>query len=249
MTGRRALGLLAVTLALIGAFLVLRSPAFLVTRVQVSGLSELTPEQVVSEAAIAHQTPLWKIRAGEVAARLLEDPLIASVRVLKRWPDTLKIEIVERRPVAEVVLPSGGAAEVDASGVVMRVRAGIDARLPLVTGAREDLHPRGIVQSAGLTRAVQVAAAARSFPEVEVAEIHVEADTSIVVYLADRTPVEFGLVPDAERQMSVLSGLLGALKEQGTQALYISVVNPDEPVVRPVEPPAPPPPPPPAGGG
>ncbi|MBX5475577.1 MAG: FtsQ-type POTRA domain-containing protein [Clostridia bacterium] len=249
MTARRAFGLLAATLALIGAFLLLRSPALLVTHVQVSGLSELTAEQVVSEAAIRHQVPLWKIRAGDVAARLLEDPMIASVRVVKRWPDTLKIEIVERQPVAEVILPSGQVAEVDASGAVMRVGRGVDARLPLVTGAREDLRPRAIVQSAGLSRAVQVAAAARSFPEIDVAEIHIEADTSIVLYLADRTPVQLGLVPDAKRQLSVLSGLLSAMKQQGTQALYISVVDPDEPVVRPVDPQDDLPPPPAVDGG
>jgi cell division protein FtsQ len=87
-----------------------------VREVRVTGTAILTPAQVQEAAAVAERTPLLRVRADEVAARVAALPPVAAVQVRRDWPDTVVIEVVERTAVAAVPTADGFRL-IDSSGV------------------------------------------------------------------------------------------------------------------------------------
>lgn len=92
--------------------------AFKVTDVEITGLDYLTRGDVLRMMDVTAQTSVW----GDTHAwerRLSESPLIKSVRVTRKIPGTLVVDITERRPVALVPTPT--LVPVDAEGVRLPV--------------------------------------------------------------------------------------------------------------------------------
>lgn len=80
-------------------WVVLASPLLDVERVVVSGTQRTTPEQVLAAAAVTAGTPLARVDAGGVRARVGELDPVARVEVERGWPDALRLRVTEREPV------------------------------------------------------------------------------------------------------------------------------------------------------
>jgi cell division protein FtsQ len=114
----RRTGLVAAGLAPLAllAWVLLMSPLLAVRHGVVSGTARLSPEQVRLAADVARGTPLARIDAGAVVRRVESLRAVADVSVVRAWPSTLKLRVVERRPVVGVVTKEG-VTLVDAAGV------------------------------------------------------------------------------------------------------------------------------------
>lgn len=130
---RRRWALVAVVtgLAVLAGWLAWGTSVLGVREVRVTGTAVLTPEQVRAAAAVAEQTPLLRVRPGEVADRVAVLPPVASVRVRRDWPDTVVIEVVERTAAAAVPAPDGFSL-IDAAGVAFQTLPEVPAELPVV---------------------------------------------------------------------------------------------------------------------
>lgn len=106
---RRTLRLLLVALPVAAlGWLVLVSPVLGVGRVEVTGTARLTAAQVQAVAGVAPGTPLARVGVDAVAARVERAlPAAQDVRVRRVWPRTLRLQVVERAPVAAVARPDG----------------------------------------------------------------------------------------------------------------------------------------------
>jgi cell division protein FtsQ len=118
---RRALrltGIAAVALAPLAllAWVLLMSPLLAVRTVAVSGTTRLSPEQVRVAADVVRGTPLARVDASAVVRRVQSLRAVADVRVTRAWPSTLKLQVIERKPVVWVSAKSG-VTLVDAAGV------------------------------------------------------------------------------------------------------------------------------------
>lgn len=80
-------------------WVVLASPLLDVEKVVVSGTQRTTPEQVLAAAAVTAGTPLARVDAGGVRARVGELDPVARVEVERGWPDVLRLRVTEREPV------------------------------------------------------------------------------------------------------------------------------------------------------
>jgi cell division protein FtsQ len=94
----------------------LMSPLLAVRTVAVSGTTRLSPDQVRAAADVVRGTPLARVDAAAVVRRVKSLRAVATVRVTRAWPSTLKLQVVERTPVVGVVT-GDGVTLVDASGV------------------------------------------------------------------------------------------------------------------------------------
>jgi cell division protein FtsQ len=113
---RIGIGVLAlVPLGLLG-WLLLSSPLLAVKKVSVSGTSLLTKAQVLTAADVTTGTPLARVDTDAVARRVRALRPVADVRVHRGWPATLRLQVVERTPVA-VVIDKTGVTLVDRSGL------------------------------------------------------------------------------------------------------------------------------------
>ncbi|MFI5933417.1 cell division protein FtsQ/DivIB [Actinoplanes sp. NPDC051494] len=98
--------------------------------VEVVGTELVTPQQVEDAAAVRMNEPLARVDLDAVRARVQALPAVERAIVSRGWPSTLKVQVVERTPVAAV--PVGEAfALIDAEGVPYRTVAQAPEDLPV----------------------------------------------------------------------------------------------------------------------
>ena len=81
---------------------VLYSPFFVLKHVELKGEKFLTVADVMKIANLYFDEPLFHLETDNVTRRLLGDLRIESAQVVRDLPNTLKIEIKERSPIANV---------------------------------------------------------------------------------------------------------------------------------------------------
>jgi cell division septal protein FtsQ len=78
---------------------------FRVTRVNVEGARYLSEAEALETARVPTDASLW-VDTGPMLDRLRGHPLVREVRVRRRLPGTLVLEVVERQPVALLPMPT-----------------------------------------------------------------------------------------------------------------------------------------------
>lgn len=116
---RRIVGALVVAFLSVLVVFTFHARRFELTEIHVSGLHQLTPQEVWLDLGYAPGTYTWQVRPWVVRRRLLRNPLVAKVSAHLVWPNGIDISVVERVPVALIVTPQMDW-EVDASGLVLR---------------------------------------------------------------------------------------------------------------------------------
>jgi cell division protein FtsQ len=97
-----------ISVLLVGAGLLLYFTPIMSARVtQITGLVTITQDEVQQAAAVPADTPLLQIDTDAVAERVATIRRVASARVQREYPSTLRITIVERVPVVVKDYPDG----------------------------------------------------------------------------------------------------------------------------------------------
>ncbi len=99
---RVAIVLAAVITVSAGTIAIYRSPVFGIEEVEVIGAERLPVDTVRNLAAIPDNATLLRYRARAIEERLLAYAWIAEAQVTRDFPHTLRIRIVERKPIALV---------------------------------------------------------------------------------------------------------------------------------------------------
>jgi cell division protein FtsQ len=73
----------------------------------ITGLSTVTQEEVEAVAAVAPGTPLLQVDTDSVAERVATIRRVATARVQREYPSTLRITVIERVPVVVKDYPDG----------------------------------------------------------------------------------------------------------------------------------------------
>ena len=129
-----------VLLGLLGAFVVLGAGAWVVlgssllgvAHVQVQGIHRVGRAAVVAAAGIDPGTPLARLDAASIAARIGRIPAVGSVEVRRDWPRGVTVVVHERVPAA-VRQRGEHFVLVDRTGVVFDSVAVRPKHLPLVS--------------------------------------------------------------------------------------------------------------------
>ena len=109
---------LVLLLAGIGMF-ICANYLFEVKYVQVSGISKYTPEEIVESSEIKYGDKLFNINKNELKEKLKEQySYIENVKIRRKYPDTLIIEI-EQRKAAVCTLSENGYILMDINGNIL----------------------------------------------------------------------------------------------------------------------------------
>lgn len=109
--------LLLIVGSISGGIWLYRSDAFRVQQVTVTGTEALNPHDLRQQVNLQDQS-MFTVSTADAARRLASLPLVRDVSVTRSWPQTIVIEIVERKPV--VFWKIGNASyPVDEEGVVV----------------------------------------------------------------------------------------------------------------------------------
>lgn len=83
------------------------TPVMSARNIVVVGLGAVTQEEVTNAAGVAPGTPLLQINTDTVAEKVAGIRRVASVRVQREYPSTLRVTVVERVPVVVKDYPDG----------------------------------------------------------------------------------------------------------------------------------------------
>lgn len=235
--GRRRLRLLLVAAGLTTAaalvWLATRSPLLDVDRIEVTGARQTGAAAVVRAARIARGAQMTDVAPEAAAGRVEALPWVATARVSRRWPSTVRIEVRERRAVAVSRARGGGWLRLDRSGRFLERVAEPPEDLVAIEGA-----PPGAGPGAALgERARGALAVAAAVPPERVGVVRVVAllpDGSLELRLAG-TPaapgptVRFGAATQVDEKLVALFTVLDRVDTRGVEVLDVRV--PSNPVI------------------
>ena len=217
----RPLVLVLALVALVGVavWLVFFSSYFAVQAVRVTGLQHLRPSQVERAAAVPTGEPLARADLARIRSRVQAMEEVRSADVTRQWPDTVRIDVVERQPVAVVDL-GGQLRGLDEDGVVFRDFPRAPAGLPR-------LETAATTGSEALREGARVAAALPASLASQVDHVTVETVDAITLELRDGREVAWGSAEESGQKAAVLADLLSAVK-----AKHYDVSVPGQPTTR-----------------
>jgi cell division protein FtsQ len=182
------------------------SSALAVNRIVVDGTTTLKPTDIRSTAAVRLGEPLARVDTVAIESRVAMMERIDQVDVSRHWPRTIRIEVVERKPIAWVT-----------SGVTIRAvdRYGVDFRTlrkepkDLVEVQVETLDSRRRQQALESSAAV-LDRLRTDDPGLlkKVQYVRVASKDSVQLVLGKNRTVTWGSVAKGEQKLTVLRSLL-----------------------------------------
>jgi cell division protein FtsQ len=123
--GRRRLRIVVIigsAVSVLGAaYGITRTPVFDVDEVRVLGATQTPAPEIVRAGGLADHPQLADVEPTTVVARLERLPWVQDARVVRHWPGTVEVTLVERTPMATLPAGGGGWALVDDSGRILGV--------------------------------------------------------------------------------------------------------------------------------
>jgi cell division protein FtsQ len=222
----RLAGVVAVLLALGCLYLLwFRDSALVrVEKVTVTGLTvDDAPRIRAALTAAARDMTTLHMREEDLEQAVSGHPVVHDLRVRADFPHGLRIEVVERRPVA-VLLSGGQRVPVAGDGTVLR---GVDAP-PSLPPVPVDRIPRQRLGEAEPARAVRVIAAAPDLLAARIEAVREQGAKGLVVDVGDGPELILGDSGRLEAKWAAATRVLADPASEG--AAYIDVRLPERPV-------------------
>ena len=232
---RRILGWAVAAIALaVGVAYLIRTPLFGLSAIRVEGTRTVTQAEVVAAGQVRLGEPYLGLDLAAIRARVAALPRVASVRVARDYPSSLRITVGERPPVASV---SSGSVFwlVAADGTVLDAASRRPAGLPYVAAVP---LPEGIRPGSRLPPGNELANALTALggmaPQLkrQVTGVDARSLDSLEFTLRDGSRVLYGLAVDQPAKDAAVLLVRRTLKQEGREAQRIDVRNPSAPTVR-----------------
>jgi cell division protein FtsQ len=144
-----------------GSLFLSRNPKFELKVINITTDGRLLPEQLGEYAGLRIGVNLFSIDFDKLRRKLEEVPLVESVTIDRKLPDTLNINVIERVAMAQIRWNTRGLPFlVDRYGVVLPMTRSGQA-LPLIEGLNlKSLRPGDRVEKPGISQCLELLAAA-----------------------------------------------------------------------------------------
>ncbi|MHB1139240.1 MAG: cell division protein FtsQ/DivIB [Microthrixaceae bacterium] len=212
---------LVLVAASIGALV---SPLLDIDRVTVSGNDRLDPGELIDASGVRRGNRLIDVDVQSARRALMSLPWVASARVVRDWPDAVRITVTEERPSLSVVAP-GRTVLVSTTGRVLEVTAAPDPMLPVLEvpdglpleAAARGADPDEVVGRVLAADLQHVTAVFERIPpdlRGELARGRLDTDGTLSFELGDGTTVEFGPPEDVAAKLQSVQGVLSQVQRE-----------------------------------
>lgn len=188
-----------------------------VEKVAVDGAGELTDQQVREAAEVPLGGPLATADLDAIALRVRSLARVRDVEIIRRWPHTVAVSVVEREPVA-VVSIGGRLRALDRDGVVFASYRSAPVGLPRIETSI----------GTGSDALAEVASVVVSLPSplrALIDNVGVESVDAISLNLQGGRVVRWGSAERSDQKASVLEALLDQ------KARVYDVTVPEQPTI------------------
>jgi cell division protein FtsQ len=148
---------------------VVAEAGFGISEIHLSGNSRVPPETILAALGMKPGESIFAAKLAQARARIMALDWIASADVVRRYPDSIFVNVVEKRPFALWQSPTlgngkGGVAVVERSGGVITT-LGVEkfARLPKLVGAGAPDVAADLVDAVMIHRAIAARLAAYEY--------------------------------------------------------------------------------------
>jgi cell division protein FtsQ len=208
-----------------------RSDTFLITEVDVEGVTELTADEVIATAALPQGSTLLRFPRAEMEVRLASHPWIAAAHISRRFPDGLVVHIDERVPAALVDTGEASFWLVDSDSRVLGQRTPETTQTAPVIRDLADFEPVAGERSdsPALENALRVLEGLSDEMLVRVRAISAPSVDLTTLMTTDEIEVLVGSAEDIEKKDAVA---LRIMEEQAETVVHINVRSVDRPTWR-----------------
>lgn len=220
---------------LIGLYLY--SPFFTLQNIKILGNSNFTVEQVVTKGEIDTTKNIYLISGKSVENSLMKDPYVQNVRVQKKFPRTLAIEIYVRTPIATINF-TGGFAMIDAESNILKIEQDFSNTVkPLVTGidvtnlevgTKMDMDEEKAAMIVEIVANAQSTGILQSLTQINVADLN-----NITMLTSQGIIVLLGEGENLNDKLLQLNQILVDLHTKGINTGYVDMKYDAHPVYRP----------------
>jgi cell division protein FtsQ len=223
---------------IVGGYLALNSEYFLVRKVVIKGIHRVSQEEIRAAVGLEQSSNILTLPLKEMGRRLEGLPWVQSVTLDRKLPNTLVIDVVERRP--KTLINLGELKYLDKTGQPFKT---VDLKekpaLPIVTGFtpedfrnRPEFTRRDLEEVFGLLDVL--ATRNDRFRLENISEIHFDSARGLTLFTRqENTQVKIGF-GDYAVKMRRLGRVMAHLKIHGQadQIVYINLENSPRVVVR-----------------
>lgn len=208
-------------------------PYFALTEIVVSPTRHVRAGALLEAAGLTPGISLWRVDPAELVARLETNPWVHRASVRREFPRRLVVRLVERRPVAILLLEM--PLYVDPTGVAFAPLGERDPLdLPLVTGIEAAIQ-RGesVYARHGIRRAIRlIELLGTAGLPFRVSEVHIDREIGITVFpVSPRLALTFGW-GDFPAKLVRLSEVLDALAGRESQIREVDLTLKGQAVIR-----------------
>jgi cell division protein FtsQ len=224
---RRRLLVLVLVLVVLAtvAWMVSRSPLLDVDELVVRGNQRATADEVLEAGGLTKGEPLVWLDVDRARSGIEELPWVRSAKVVREWPDTVRVTVQERRAVAWVDAGEGRALVVDPSGRVLAVDAQVPAGLPQLLDV---VPPAAVGGTVTPTVGARVAGALEGLVQASTRGIATASDGRVTLRIASGQEIRLGRPNDLDDKVRAAVAVLGAPQAAGK--VYVDVSAPANPV-------------------
>jgi cell division protein FtsQ len=227
-----------VTISILSGF-IFSLPVWRISSVKVAGINYLNEAKILGTAKIPQGENIFLLDIDEVKARFLNMIQIKEIKIKRKLPSTIVIDIKERTPYAIVVI-GGMTSLVDEDGYVIAGKSLSSSmykpdisKYPVIRGINRKNLEKGMRLDKNDRTFVKAALDMLSkFIDTGTIQIEVGDREDIVIYIEDILKVKIGAPSDIERKIKIIKAIRDSVQGKWTKITYIDVRVPDSPVIR-----------------
>lgn len=206
---------------LIAAVQLYRSGLFNVKKIDVAGSKIVSAVKVMEKCAVNENTNILTIDTGEIKQRIAKDPWIREVSVKRVLPQTLRVEIVERVPIALVAHGEKFFLIDEEFFVVAERESSESSDVPIITDLPIKKAKVGDrIFSKSLENAVNCLKSMEPSLRKTITLMSASSIDKLYLYNENNVEILYGEAKQARDKNKVLNTIL---KEQGKQVIFIDI--------------------------
>ena len=211
----------SVILLLIGTIIfILTTPMFNIKNINISGIEHLTEEQVISLSELNKNENLFKNSKSKITSNIKQTPYVESVIIKRKLPDTIDIQIKERKR-SYMLKFVNGYVYIDTQGYILEISEE-KLELPIISGYKteeEKISEGNRLITEDLENLNNVLKITNSLEEIDVAkEIITNIDISnkedYTVYLeSEKKTIHFGDASNLSNKILYVKAMIDSEKD------------------------------------
>jgi len=231
MAQNKLLIILITIISVIAIISYLASPVFKLRDIEINDLQYISQADIKNKLAPCIDENIWLLTRGTIAKKLLKNKYMKAVKIKKKYPDTLQINIVERTPVVKIN-NNGKYTVVTADGFILEEGAmNTSCKVPLIVGTAYSFSDTKLQFPDKIDEIVQALEKIDKNSRTNINKIIIKDNNKLDLMLSSNIEVFMGNLEEIERKFEVYSSIYRKISGENITIDYIDLRVVDKPVI------------------